>query len=89
MTTIIIIGMGVFLTIALYKVNELSAREEELQDQVNKLNRDIWDLQTENLSIRSKIAEANDRAKTWELHANDLIQSRKNAESTGRKGINK
>jgi hypothetical protein len=88
MTTIIIIGMGVFLTIALYKVNELSAREEKLQDQVNKLNRDLWDLQTENLSIRSKIAEANDRAKTWELHANDLIQSRKNAESTGRKGIN-
>ena len=88
MTTIIIIGMGVFLTIALYKVNELSAREEELQDRVNKLNRDIWDLQTENLSIRSKIAEANDRAKTWELHANDLIQSRKNAQSTGGKSIN-
>jgi hypothetical protein len=48
----------------------------------------LWDLQTENLTIRSKIAEANDRAKTWELHANDLIQSRKNAQSTGRKGIN-
>jgi outer membrane murein-binding lipoprotein Lpp len=88
MTTIIIIGMGVFLTIALYKVNELSTREEELQDRVNKLNRDIWDLQSENLSIRSKIAEANDRAKTWELHANDLIQSRKNDKSIGRKGIN-
>jgi predicted nucleic acid-binding Zn-ribbon protein len=69
-------------------VNALSTREEELQDQVNKLNRELWDLQTENLTIRSKIAEANDRAKTWELHANDLIQSRKNAQSTGRKGIN-
>ena len=88
MTTIIIIGMGVFLTIALYKVNELSAREEELQDRVNKLNRDIWDLQAENLSIRSKIAEANDRAKTWELHANNLIEKAKNDKSTGRKGIN-
>jgi hypothetical protein len=55
---------------------------------VNKLNRELWDLQTENLTIRSKIAEANDRAKTWELHANDLIESRKNAESTGGKSIN-
>jgi predicted nucleic acid-binding Zn-ribbon protein len=88
MTTIIIIGLALFLAIALFKVNALSTREEELQDQVNKLNRELWDLQTENLTIRSKIAEANDRAKTWELHANDLIQSRKNAESTGRKGIN-
>jgi predicted nucleic acid-binding Zn-ribbon protein len=77
-----------FLAIALFKVNALSTREEELQDQVNKLNRELWDLQTENLTIRSKIAEANDRAKTWELHANDLIQSRKNAQSSGRKGIN-
>jgi outer membrane murein-binding lipoprotein Lpp len=88
MTTIIIIGMGVFLTIALYKVNELSAREEELQDRVNKLNRDIWDLQAENLSIRSKIAEANDRAKTWELHANNLIEKAKNDKSISGKGIN-
>jgi outer membrane murein-binding lipoprotein Lpp len=88
MTTIIILGLALFLAIALFKVNALSTREEELQDQVNKLNRDIWDLQAENLSIRSKIAEANDRAKTWELHANDLIQSRKNAQSTDRKGIN-
>jgi predicted nucleic acid-binding Zn-ribbon protein len=88
MTTIIIIGLALFLAIALFKVNALSTREEELQDQVNKLNRELWDLQTENLTIRSKIAEANDRAKTWELHANDLIQSRKNAQSTGRKGIN-
>jgi outer membrane murein-binding lipoprotein Lpp len=88
MTTIIILGLALFLAIALFKVNALSTREEELQDQVNKLNREMWDLQTENLSIRSKIAEANDRAKTWELHANDLIQSRKNAQSSGRKGIN-
>jgi outer membrane murein-binding lipoprotein Lpp len=88
MTTIIIIGLALFLAIALFKVNALSTREEELQDQVNKLNRELWDLQTENLTIRSKIAEANDRAKTWELHANDLIQSRKNAQSSGRKGIN-
>jgi predicted nucleic acid-binding Zn-ribbon protein len=88
MTTIIILGLALFLAIALFKVNALSTREEELQDQVNKLNRELWDLQTENLTIRSKIAEANDRAKTWELHANDLIQSRKNAQSTGRKGIN-
>jgi outer membrane murein-binding lipoprotein Lpp len=88
MTTIIIIGMGVFLTIALYKVNELSAREEELQDRVNKLNRDIWDLQAENLSIRSKIAEANDRAKTWELHANNLIEKAKNDKSISGKSIN-
>jgi predicted nucleic acid-binding Zn-ribbon protein len=88
MTTIIILGLALFLAIALFKVNALSTREEELQDQVNKLNRELWDLQTENLTIRSKIAEANDRAKTWELHANDLIQSRKNAQSSGRKGIN-
>jgi len=88
MTTIIIIGMGVFLTIALYKVNELSAREEELQDRVNKLNRDIWDLQAENLSIRSKIAEANDRAKTWELHANNLIEKAKNDKSVSGKSVN-
>ena len=88
MTTIIILGLALFLAIALFKVNALSTREEELQDQVNKLSRELWDLQTENLTIRSKIAEANDRAKTWELHANDLIQSRKNAQSSGRKGIN-
>jgi ABC-type multidrug transport system fused ATPase/permease subunit len=88
MTTIIILGLALFLAIALFKVNALSTREEELQDQVNKLNRELWDLQTENLTIRSKIAEANDRAKTWELHANDLIQSRKNAQSSGGKGIN-
>ena len=88
MTTIIILGLALFLAIALFKVNALSTREEELQEQVNKLNRDFWDLQTENLSIRSQIQSANDRAKTWELHANDLIQSRKNVESSGRKGIN-
>jgi outer membrane murein-binding lipoprotein Lpp len=88
MTTIIIIGLALFLAIALYKVNELSAREEELQDRVNKLNRDIWDLQAENLSIRSKIAEANDRAKTWELHANNLIEKAKNDKSISGKSIN-
>ena len=88
MTTIIILGLALFLAIALFKVNALSTREEELQDQVNKLNRELWDLQTENLSIRSQIQSANDRAKTWELHANDLIQSRKNAKSSGGKGIN-
>ena len=64
MTTIIIIGLVLFLAIALFKVNALSVREEELQEQVNKLNRDHWDLQAENLSIRSQIQSANDRAKT-------------------------
>lgn len=85
MTTIIIIGLVLFLAIALFKVNALSTREEELQEQVNKLNRDHWDLQAENLSIRSQIQSANDRAKTWELHANDLIQSRKNVKSVSGK----
>lgn len=86
MITTIIIAMVLSLAITLYNVHTLSKREEELLDQINKLNREIWDLQTENLSIRSQIQAANDRAKTWELHANDLIQSRKNAQSSGRKG---
>jgi len=87
MTTFIIIGLALFLAIVLYRVKELSTREEELENQIGKLNRDIWDLQSENLSIRSKIAEANDRAKTWELHAKDLIEQ-KNVKSTRGKSNN-
>ena len=87
MNIVIICTLGLFLLITLYKVSQLSERELELQEQVAKLNRDVWDLHSENLSIRSQIQSANDKAKTWQIHAENLMNE-KNVKSTRGKGNN-
>ena len=68
----LIIGMAILFVIVLLQLHKTTEREDELLEKISNKNRLIWDYETELLEIRSKIAEANDRAKTWELQANFL-----------------
>ena len=72
MTTYLIIGMAILFVITLLQLHKTSEREDELLERIANKNRLIWDYETELLEIRSKIQEANDRAKTWELQATYL-----------------
>jgi hypothetical protein len=86
----LIIGMAILFVVVLLQLHKTTEREDELLEKISNKNRLIWDYETELLEIRSKIAEANDRAKTWELQANFLkeLNDDKN-QSTRGKGINK
>ena len=90
MTTYLIIGMAILFVITLLQLHKTTEREDELLEKISNKNRLIWDYETELLEIRSRIAEANDRAKTWELQANYLkeLNDDKN-QSTRGKSINK
>ena len=68
----LIIGMAILFVITLLQLHKTSEREDELLETISNKNRLIWDYETELLEIRSRIQEANDRAKTWELQANFL-----------------
>ena len=72
MTTYLIIGMAILFVITLLQLHKTSEREDELLEKLSNKNRLIWDYETELLEIRSRIQEANDRAKTWELQATFL-----------------
>ena len=72
MTNYLIIAMAILFVITLLHLHKTTKREDELLEKLSNKNRLIWDYETELLEIRSKIAEANDRAKTWELQANYL-----------------
>ena len=72
MTTYLIIGMAILFAITLLQLHKTSEREDELLERIANKNRLIWDYETELLEIKSKIQEANDRAKTWELQATFL-----------------
>jgi predicted nucleic acid-binding Zn-ribbon protein len=86
----LIIGMAILFVITLLQLHKASEEKDELLEKLSNKNRLIWDYETELLEIRSKIAEANDRAKTWELQANFLkeLNDDKN-QSTRGKSINK
>jgi len=86
----LIFGMAILFVITLLQLHKTSEREDELLQTISNKNRLIWDYETELLEIRSKIAEANDRAKTWELQANFLkeLNDDKN-QSTRGKSVNK
>ena len=68
----LIIGMAILFVVVLLQLHKTSEREDELLEKISNKNRLIWDYETELLEIRSRIAEANDRAKTWELQATFL-----------------
>ena len=68
----LIIGMAILFVITLLQLHKTTEREDELLQKLSNKNKLIWDYETELLEIRSKIAEANDRAKTWELQATFL-----------------
>ena len=68
----LIIGMAILFVITLLQLHKTTEREDELLEKLSNKNRLIWDYETELLEIRSRIQEANDRAKTWELQANFL-----------------
>ena len=68
----LIIGMAILFVITLLQLHKTSEREDELLERIANKNRLIWDYETELLEIKSKIQEANDRAKTWELQATFL-----------------
>jgi len=68
----LIIGMAILFVITLLQLHKTTEREDELLETISNKNRLIWDYETELLEIRSKIQEANDRAKTWELQATFL-----------------
>ena len=68
----LIIGMAILFVITLLQLHKTTEREDELLEKLSNKNRLIWDYETELLEIRSRIQEANDRAKTWELQATFL-----------------
>ena len=70
--TYLIIGMSILFVITLFQLHKTTQREDDLLQRIANKNRLIWDYETELLEIRSKIQEANDRAKTWELQATYL-----------------
>ena len=78
----LIIGMAILFVITLLQLHKTTEREDELLEKLSNKNRLIWDYETELLEIRSKIAEANDRAKTWELQAN-FLKEKYNDKSIG------
>ena len=78
----LIIGMAILFVITLLQLHKTTEREDELLEKLSNKNRLIWDYETELLEIRSKIAEANDRAKTWELQAN-FLKEKYNDKSVG------
>ena len=82
MTTYLIIGMAILFVITLFQLHKTSEREDELLERIANKNRLIWDYETELLEIKSKIQEANDRAKTWELQAT-FLKEKYNDKSIG------
>jgi hypothetical protein len=78
----LIIGMAILFVITLLQLHKTTEREDELLEKLSNKNRLIWDYETELLEIRSKIQEANDRAKTWELQAN-FLKEKYNDKSVG------
>jgi hypothetical protein len=82
MTTYLIIGMAILFVITLLQLHKTTQREDELLERIANKNRLIWDYETELLEIKSKIQEANDRAKTWELQAT-YLKEKHNDKSIG------
>lgn len=82
MTTYLIIGMSILFVITLLQLHKTTQREDELLERIANKNRLIWDYETELLNIKSKIQEANDRAKTWELQAT-FLKEKYNDKSIG------
>ena len=58
MITYLILG-GVTVLLA-YRLWQVERNAEELQEAINKKNRNIWDLETEILTIRSTIQQGKD-----------------------------
>ena len=78
----LIIGMAILFVITLLQLHKTTEREDELLEKLSNKNRLIWDYEIELLEIRSRIQEANDRAKTWELQAN-FLKEKYNDQSVG------
>lgn len=82
MTNYLIIAMAILFVITLLQLHKTTKREDELLEKLSNKNRLIWDYETELLEIKSKIQEANDRAKTWELQAT-FLKEKYNDKSVG------
>ena len=78
----LIIGMAILFVIVLLQLHKTTEREDELLEKLSNKNKLIWDYETELLEIRSRIQEANDRAKTWELQAT-FLKEKYNDKSIG------
>jgi hypothetical protein len=76
------IGMAILFVITFLQLHKTTEREDELLEKLSNKNRLIWDYETELLEIRSRIQEANDRAKTWELQAT-FLKEKYNDKSVG------
>ena len=74
--------MAILFVITLLQLHKTTEREDELLEKLSNKNRLIWDYETELLEIRSRIQEANDRAKTWELQAT-FLKEKYNDKSVG------
>lgn len=74
--------MAILFVITLLQLHKTTKREDELLEKLSNKNRLIWDYETELLEIKSKIQEANDRAKTWELQAT-FLKEKYNDKSVG------
>jgi len=73
MITYLILG-GVTVLLA-YRLWQVERNAEELQEAINKKNRNIWDLETEILTIRSTIQQGKD-----DLNSSRMISEKRIAE---------
>ena len=89
MTNYIILTLAVITLICLINLHDLSKRELELHKRLQDKSRSIFEYERVFIELRSRVKEAEDRAKTWELQANFLkeLNDDKN-QSTRGKGNN-
>lgn len=73
MITYLILG-GVTVLLA-YRLWQVERNAEELQEAINKKNRNIWDLETEILTIRSTIQQGKD-----DLNSSRMMSEKRIAE---------
>jgi len=72
MTTTIILTLAVITLMCLINLHNLSKRELELHKRLQDKSRSIFDYERVVIELQSRVKEAEDRAKTWELQANFL-----------------
>jgi hypothetical protein len=79
--------LAVITLICLINLHDLSKRELELHKRLKDKIRTIFDYEKVVIELQSRVKEAEDRAKTWELQANHL-KNKHNDKSISGKGNN-
>lgn len=82
MTTTIILTLAVITLVSLVNLQWSSKREDKLHKRLQDKIRLIFDYEKKVIELQSQVAEAKDRAKTWELQAN-FLKEKYNDKSIG------